>query len=307
MTTKKIALENMNWDDLRIFMAVVRAGSISIAARQLKVDHSTVSRHITRLELCLGGALFKRRRTGLEPTDLATGILPHVEVVEGGVVGLREKLRGNADDPVGPVRIAMMEGIGSLYLTRRLAPLAERYPGLIIELVTSPQQVNVSRREADIFVSFFEPSGQGMSYHCAGRFVLNLYGADAYFRAYGRPQSVDELDRHWFTGYLDDMIQLNAVRWLEEVIAEPRMRFRSNSMIAQMTAASAGLGLALLPRFAVEAESALEPVLEETVRVSRGLWLSVHHDLQYVERVKAVLNYLDERLRDDQPYLNGSS
>jgi len=305
MTTKKIAVENMNWDDLRIFVAVLRAGSISLAARQLKLDHSTVSRHITRLELCLGGALFERRRTGLAPTELAQGILPHVEAVEGGVVRLRETLCGSADQPSGPVRIAMMEGIGSLYLARRLAPVAAQHPDLRIELVTSSQQVNVSRREADIFVSFFEPSGRGMSYRRVGSFALSLYGAEAYFREHGRPSSVADLKRHWFTGYLEDMIQVDAVRWLEEVIAEPKMRFRSNSMIAQMTAASAGMGLVLLPRFSVENEPALEAVLEDQVRVTRGLWLSVHQVLQYSGRVKAVLRYLEDRLREDQPYLNG--
>jgi DNA-binding transcriptional LysR family regulator len=305
MTTKKISLENMNWDDLRIFVAVLRAGNISLAARQLKLDHSTVSRHITRLELCLGGALFERRRTGLAPTDMAEGILPHVEAVEGGVVRLREQIFGSADQPSGPVRIAMMEGIGSLYLARRLAPLAARHPELRIELVTSSQQVNVSRREADIFVSFFEPSGRGMSYRQIGKFALSLYGSEGYFREHGRPASATELERHWFTGYLEDMIQVDAVRWLEEVIAEPKMRFRSNSMIAQMAAASAGLGLVLLPRFSVENEPALEAVLEDEVRVTRELWVSVHHDLQFSSRVKAVVRYLEDRLREDQPYLNG--
>ncbi len=305
MTTKKIAVENMNWDDLRIFMAVLRVGNISLAARQLKLDHSTVSRHISRLELCLGGALFKRRRTGLTPTELAESILPHVEAVEGGVVQLREKICGSADQPSGPVRVAMMEGIGSLYMARRLAPIAVQHPDLRIELVTSAQQVNVSRREADVFISFFEPSGRGMSFHRVGSFALSLYGSQAYFREHGRPESVAELARHWFTGYLEDMIQVDAVRWLEEVIAEPRMRFRSNSMIAQMTAAASGLGLVLLPRFAVENEPALQPVLEREIRVTRGLWLSVHQDLQYSSRVKAVLRYLEARLREDQPYLNG--
>jgi DNA-binding transcriptional LysR family regulator len=305
MTTKKIAVEFMNWDDLRIFMSVIRAGNISLAARQLKLDHSTVSRHISRLELCLGGALFKRQRTGLAPTELALGILPHLEAVEGGMVRLRESISGGADQPSGPVRIAMMEGIGSLYLARRLAPVASTYPDLRIELVTSSQQVKVSRREADIFLSFFEPSGRGMSYRRVGSFALSLYGTGSYFREHGRPASVAELDRHWFTGYLEDMIQVDAVRWLEEVIAEPMMRFRSNSMIAQMSAASAGMGLALLPRFAVENEPSLEAVLEDEVRVTRGLWLSVHQDLQYSSRVKAVLAYLVDRLREDQPYLNG--
>jgi DNA-binding transcriptional LysR family regulator len=305
MTTKKIALERLDWDDLRVFVAVARLGSLTEAARALKLDHSTVSRRLAQLELCLGGALFERQRSGLRPTELAATVLPHVETVESGVIRLREALTGGADEPSGTVRIAMMEGIGSLYLARRLLPLAKRFPLLQLELVTSARQVNVSRREADIFISFFEVTGRRMRCERAGSFTLSLYGSDPYFMEFGEPASVAELKNHWFTGYLEDMIQVSTVRWLEEVIAEPRMFFRSNSMIAQMTAAAAGAGLVLLPRFAVEKEIALRPVLEREVVVRRDIWLSIHDDLQYASRVKAVMQYLKELLHQDQAYLNG--
>jgi DNA-binding transcriptional LysR family regulator len=305
MTTKKIALGDLDWDDLRVFLAIARVGSLTEAARALKLDHSTVSRRLSQLEMCLGGALFERHRSGLKPTELAATILPHVETAERGVIGLRETLTGGADEPSGTVRIAMMEGIGSLYLARLLLPLMKRYPLLKLELVTSARQVNVSRREADLFLSFFEVTGPRMRCERAGSFTLSLYGSDAYFRELGEPASVDDLKNHRFTGYLEDMIQVSTVRWLEEVIAEPQMFFRSNSMIAQMTAAASGAGLVLLPRFAVEKEPALRPVLEREVVVHRDIFLSVHEDLQYATRIKAVVSYLKELLEADRSYLNG--
>lgn len=306
MTIKKIALGDMNWDDLRIFMAVVRAGNLSQAARTLRLDHSTVSRRIAQLELCVGGALFQRHRSGLQATELARAVLPYAEAVEGGVVGMREALTGGDDAPSGTVRIAMMEGIGSLYLARRLPPLTKRYPNLKIELLTSPQHVNVSRREADIFLSFFEPSGRFMHCECVGSFALSLYASDSYLKAFGEPMSVSELEHHRFAGYLEDMIQLSTVRWLDEVISDPQVAFRSNSMIAQMAAAAGGAGLVLLPRFAVEREPALRPVLENEVVVRRDIWLSVHHDLQYTSRVRVVIDYLQAQLDADRAYLNGA-
>lgn len=306
MTVKKIALGDMDWDDLRVFVAVARAGNLSQAARTLRLDHSTVSRRIAQLEFCVGGALFQRHRAGLQATALARTILPYAEAVEGGIVGLQEALRGGDDVPSGVVRLATMEGIGSLYLARRLPPLIERHPALRVELLTSPQQVNVSRREADIFLSFFEPSGRFLHCERAGSFALSLYASQAYLQARGEPASAADLRHHHFAGYLEDLIQLSTVRWLDEVIAEPNVVFRSNSMISQMAAAAGGAGLVLLPRFAVAHEPDLRPVLEREVVVRRDIWLSVHHDLQYTRRVRVVMDYLAALFEADAAYLNGT-
>ncbi len=305
MSIKKIPLDDMAWDDLRVFLAIARSGSLSQAARQMKLDHSTVSRRLAQLELCLGGALFERQRNGLKRTELGERIVAHVETMEGGVIALREALGSDNQEPAGVVRVAMMEGIGSLYLARRLAPFVERHPKIHIELVTSAQLVNVSRREADIFLSFFKPAGRGLSCTLAGSFVLSLYGAQAYFDRHGEPQSVADLVNHRFVGYVDDLIQVDTVRWLDEVIAAPAIALHSNSMIAQMTAAASGAGLVLLPRFSVQKEDQLRPVLERVVAVKRELWLNVHHDLQYSGRVRVVTDYLRDLLLRDQDYLNG--
>jgi DNA-binding transcriptional LysR family regulator len=306
MAVKKIGLGDMDWDDLRVFVAVARAGNLSQAARLLRLDHSTVSRRIAQLEFCVGGALFQRHRSGFQPTDLARTILPFAEAVEGGVIGLQDALEGGDDAPSGVVRLATMEGIGSLYLARRLPPLMARHPALRLELLTSPQQIDVSRREADIFLSFFEPSGRFLHCERAGSFVLSLYASPAYLQACGEPASPADLSGHRFVGYLEDLIQLSTVRWLDEVITEPNVAFRSNSMIAQMAAAAGGAGLVLLPRFAVEHEPGLRPVLEREVVVRRGIWLSAHHDLQYTRRVRVVMNFLAALFAADDAYLNGA-
>lgn len=306
MTLKKIRLEELDWDDLKIFLAVARAGNLSQAAKQMRLDHSTVSRRIAQLELCLGGPLFERRREGLRGTPLSDRILGHVEAMESGVLALRENMGGATREPAGMVRVAMMEGIGSMYIARRLTPLSEQFPLLRVELITSAQLVNVSRREADIFLSFFKPSGRGLNCDQIGTFSLSLYGSQRYFDRYGEPISVTDLSHHRFVGYVDDLLQVDAVRWLDEVITTPTFSFYSNSMLAQMAAASAGQGLVLLPRFAVVKEDELRPILVHEVVVKRELWLSVHLDLQHSTRIKAVLQYLKDLIRDDQAYLNGA-
>jgi DNA-binding transcriptional LysR family regulator len=305
MTLKMVRLEDLDWDDLRIFLAVARAGNLSQAAKQIKLDHSTVSRRIAQLELCLGSPLFERRREGLRCTPFADRILQNVEAMEGSAIALRENLGGTGKEPAGTVRLAMMEGIGSQYVARRLVGLLRLYPMLKVELITSAQLVNVNRREADIFISFFKPSGRGLNTELIGTFALNLYGSQGYFDRYGMPASVIDLAQHQFVGYVDDLIQVDAVRWLDEVIANPDFSFFSNSMLAQMAAASAGQGLVLLPRFAVAKEFDLIPILVDQVKVSRELWLSVHVDLQYSNRIRSVQKYLKVMIAEDQAYLNG--
>lgn len=300
MGIKKIPIEELDWDDLKFFLAVVRSGNLSQAAKSIHVDHSTISRRISRLELCLGGALFERRKDGLQSTPLADRILPQAEAMECGVVALRESLTGSSNaEPVGSVRLAMMEGIGSLFISRNLLKLADLYPDLRIELVTSPQLINVNRREADIFLSFFKPIGRGMESEQVGGFSLSLYGSQTYFNKKGCPSNIEDLMGHNFLSYIEDLIQVDTVRWLDEVIENPNVVFTSNSMLAQMNCAASGLGLVLLPQFAVVNEKSLVPIMPELIEVKRSLWLSVHADLRYSNRINTVFNYLKKLIASE--------
>lgn len=299
--------QNLDWDDLRIFLAVTRHGSLSGAAKHLKVDHSTVSRRISQLEYEVGGSLFERHHAGLRLNELGGVVQKHAESVEGSIIRLREEVAGPRGGQGGTVRVAMMEGIASLYLSRRLGLLRESHPQIDLELVTSAQHVQVSRREADIFLSFFKAPGRGIQSERIGEFGLGLFAAPSYLDKRGTPESLDELSGHNFVSYIDDLLQLDAVRWLDEVIREPRLTMTSNSMIAQMVAAAGGLGLVLLPYFAVENEPKLVRVLDGQVRVQREVWMNLHQDLQYVPRVRAVAEFLKALLAADAAYLAGTA
>ena len=304
MTIKKVALRDLDWDDMRVFLALSRLGNLSRAAGHLHLDHSTISRRIAQLELSLGGALFERHRTGFKPTELARSVETHAPAMEAAMIGLRATLGAEAREPSGQVRVAMMEGIGSMYVARKLVPLVVRYPNLKVELVTSAQHVHVTRREADIFLSFFKPEGSSLHTQSAGKFSLYLYGSKAYFDRCGVPASRADLAEHWFCSYIDDLVQLDAVRWLDEVIAHPRLAFQSSSMLAQMTAAASGIGLVLLPRFSVVKEDDLQPVLADSIFVQREIWVSAHHDLRYSTRIRTVIDYLVHVLTEGQNWLN---
>ena len=199
----------------------------------------------------------------------------------------------------------MMEGIGSLYLAPRLHALQSAHPLVTLELVTSAHPFNLSRREADLFLSFFKPSGRGLWVRKIGEFELSLYASPAYLKQYGIPASVDDLQEHCFVDYIDDLVAIDAVRWLSDVIKSPRVVFHSNSMIAQQHAAIGGLGLVLLPSFAAAGERRLQKIVIKGVSVKREVWLSVHRDLQDVPRIRVLTKFLSDLVAADQDFLLG--
>ena len=293
------AFNSPDWDDLKVFLHAARGGSLGSAAKRLRVDQSTVSRRIARLESTLGIALFERLPSGLKVTEAGDRLLCHAERIESAFIAIREDVQGGDSQTAGRVRLATMEGIASLYLAERLARLHRMHPNLTVELLTSPQTVSVNRREADLFLSFFRPSGQGMVSERIGCFQLGLYGSQSYLDRNGTPENASDLGRHSFITYIDDLIQLESVRWLDDIIKNPTVGFHSNSMIAQMNAAAGGLGLVLLPSFAVSTRPDLVPVLREKMSTTRELWINVHSDLRFVPRIRAVSNFLKSIFKAD--------
>ncbi|MBB4008266.1 LysR family transcriptional regulator [Allorhizobium taibaishanense] len=295
------AIDHLDWDDLKLFLVVVRCKSVTGAARTLKVSHSTVSRRLARLEYTVGSALVERTKDGLLLTPAGLVTMRRAEEIENGVNALRSDV-GNRDEVRGTVRLATMEGIATLYLTERLIELRYRYPELEIELVTSPQTVRVARREADLFLSFFKPSGTSLDSQMIGRFRTGLFASKTYLERNGVPSNVADLSHHLFVGYIEELVQLESVLWLDELVAAPKIVFSSNSMMSQMFAASAGAGIVALPEFARSPNLGLVPVLEELIG-EREIWMSAHHDLAHLPRVRAVKQFVKELLRRDEQRL----
>lgn len=296
-------LDHLDWDDLKLFLRAVRSKSVTGASRLLGISHSTVSRRLSKLEYAVGAALFERSRDGLILTNTGMIVLRRAEEIELGVNSLRADMSGRSEVS-GTVRLATMEGIASLYLSSRLNTLRKRFPDLHLELITSPQTVRVARREADLFLSFFKPQGTALVSECIGGFATRLYASSSYLEKFGIPEGKGDLENHQFVGYIEELVQVEAVRWLEEFVTTPNLVFTSNSMIAQMFAASGGVGIVALPEFALQIGIGLLNVLPE-LRGHRDLWLSVHQDMANRSRIRAVSRFLKELMTADDAKLEG--
>ena len=296
-------LDHLDWDDLKLFLRAVRSKSMTGASRILGVSHSTVSRRLSRLEYAVGAGLFERTRDGLVLTTVGMTVLRRAEEIELGVNSLRSDMSSQSEVS-GTVRLATMEGIASLYLASQLTRLTSKYPDLVLELITSPQTVRVARREADLFLSFFKPQGKALVGECIGRFATRLYASPSYLEKYGIPEGKEDLQRHHFVGYIEELVQLEAVRWLEDFIPSPNLAFASNSMIAQMFAASGGAGIVALPEFALRVNTGLINVLPD-LQGHRDVWLSVHQDMANLSRIRVVSRFLKELMTSDEAKLGG--
>jgi len=294
-------LNRLSWDDLRIFLSVARAGNLSKAGRALTMDHATVGRRVSALEFALGTPVFERDRTGYRLNAQGRDMLTFVEAIEANVLALGDTLDADHPDLTGHVRIATMEGIASLYLSEQCVELKRQHPSIAIELVTSAHDVRISHREADIFLGFFEPLGANLDIRRIGQFPLHLYAHAVYLRESGTPKSVKDLRKHRFVGYIPDLIQLDAVRWLDDVIVNPSVGFFSSSMLAQMFAAASGAGIVMLPAFARAERFGLVRILDGQIDVRRDVWLSSHQYLQRVPRMRKVATFLAEIMERDYP------
>jgi DNA-binding transcriptional LysR family regulator len=293
-----------NWDDIIFFLEVVRARNLVRAGQRLKVDHTTVSRRVRELERSLNAVLFKRSKSGFSLTETGMRLLQFAEGMENNANAIIETVVGTAD-AAGAVRVASMEGIGSMYLTTCLAEFQKAYPSIQVELITDTRLLDMTRREADIFISFFKPKGRRLSVKKIGEFKIFLYAATSYLKDHKAPTDLKDLESHNFVDFIDEHIHIKENRWLSDILRPAHVAFRSTSLVSQYMAVSSGVGIAMLPSFVAAQNDDLTPVLPNYFSI-RDIWMSVHEDMLHIGRIKAVMSFLEKRIAADSGYLKSA-
>jgi DNA-binding transcriptional LysR family regulator len=175
----------LDWDNVRVFLAVARGGQFVAAAKRLKLDHATVSRRIAALEATVGAKLFDRRTTGAKLTGAGERFIGAAEQMESAFLHAQGEISGVDLELSGDVRIGAPDGFSTYYLTAALRDFAERHPGVRLQLMPLPQLTPLARREVDVVVGLDKPE--------AGRFVarkltdytLGIYASAAYLKRNG--------------------------------------------------------------------------------------------------------------------------
>jgi DNA-binding transcriptional LysR family regulator len=288
------------WTDLRFFLELARAGTLSGASRRLVVEHTTVSRRIDRLEAQLGATLFDRSREGYELTEMGQALLPHAEAMEGAALAAAEQMGGEVAAQ-GIVRLGVPEVFGVKVVVPLLARLLATYPDLSIDLLALPSFANLANREADLGVMLDPPSTGRYVVTRLASFRFYLYGSPFYLARHAPIRSQADLTGHDFVDYVQDRLASRELSYLNELGFTPRRRMCCSGMSAQIEAAAAGLGLMLAPPYAVPEEGRLVRVLGG-FSAERSYWLAAPTDLYRLQRVRAVWNLLREHA-DANPQL----
>jgi DNA-binding transcriptional LysR family regulator len=284
-----------NWDDYRFFLAVARAGRITVAARTLGADHSTVSRRIHALEQALGATLFERSPRGYVMTPQGSQLLSVAEAIESATLVGQAEVSGSAHAYTGSVRVATPEAFGSYFLGRQAPKLLDNHPGLTIQIVAMPSLFSLARREADIAISLSRPTKGRLHARKLTDYHLGLYAAPEYLERRPPIEHVSQLEEHTFIGY-DEPAPYAEVNYLAEIPGRIKPRLTSVNLFTQLMATMAGHGLCVLPHFVAGHRTDLRAVLPADICITRSYWLTVHSDMRRLGRVRLVTDFIAEQI-----------
>lgn len=288
----------MDWDDIRHFLAVARAGSTLAAARRIGVSQTTVARRVAALEARLDCILFERRQAGYALTEAGVALMPHALAMETAALALHSAAGALGRTVSGTVRLTASSLIAVTLLPMLLRDFHDAHPDVRIELDTGDELRDLAAGEADVAVRLAtQPSGGGL----VGRRVADdhwaVYCSHDYAAAHGKPGRRAELRGHAFVGGGEPKVWDMYRTWLVENHLEDAVAVQYNSSAGLLSAVRAGTGLAALPCLVADRDPDLIRCLPPSPNVPRrGLWLLTHERLRHVPRVRAVLDFLAPRL-----------
>jgi len=266
----------MNWDDLRVFLAVARAEGLSGAARGLRLDPATAGRRIARLERSLGAVLFAKSPQGYALTEAGLRLVPRAEAAEAALAeGQAETTGAGGERLSGTIRIGAPDGCANYLLPQVCAAIGATHPDLDLQILALPRVVNLSRREADLAITVSQPATQRLRAEKLSDYHLSLAASRAWLATHGAPDSPEALKGARMIGYIPDMIFDAELDYLAQ-LGVTRVPLASNAVSVQLNLARAGAGLAIVHDFALPAAPELVRVLPGAVRLTRSFWLVTH-------------------------------
>jgi DNA-binding transcriptional LysR family regulator len=289
------------WDDVRVFLAVARSGSLSAAAEALSLGIATVSRRIERLEAALGQPLFLRHHTGYRLTEDGSALVERAEAMEAVARSLDAALPG-PPEVSGTVRLATAENLATALILPALPRLRLAHPRLVLDITTDIATVNLHRRDADIALRMVKPDRGHVSLQRLGTLGYGLYASLAYLERRGAG-SVD-LERDEIIAWADSHGHLPAAQWIERGLRGRAPAVIATSLTVQVAACASGLGLAVLPHLLATPRGLV--CLDGDLGIDQAIWLVTQSDLVSSRRVQVVADFLREIVDAARDLLEGT-
>ncbi|MBY8861386.1 LysR family transcriptional regulator [Nocardia sp. CA2R105] len=279
-------------DDLTVFLEVARRGRLVEAAKHLRINHTTVGRHLTRLERAVGQRLFDRHVDGWTVTAAGTRLMVHAEGVEASLLAAREECFSQGSKLSGRVRVIAPDGLGIYLLLPGLGAMQSTHPSLVVEIVTANRHATLAPREFDVAITIERPQARAVELRKLTDYTLSFYATPRYLESHDEIVDLGDLYRHSLIWYLDEALDLTTFNLLHDLLPDIEPTIQTNNIAGQIEAAKAGLGIAFLPTFIGDDISGLRRLKVESNTV-RSYWLSVPRDLRRIARVRVVCDYIE--------------
>jgi len=301
-------MQAMHWDDLQFFLSLARSGLLTVAARQLDVDATTVGRRIRRLERSLGGqTLFVQGRDGHVLTEAGRRLLTRVETIEREAEAIASGGdRATGEDVRGRLRVSASEGFGTWLVAHHLREFAAAHPHLTVDLAANSGFLDPSRREADVAILLARPQRGPLITKKLTDYRLRLYASQNYLAERGPILSNADLPVDAMIGYVPDLLYSPELNYIDELGPGIEARLRSSSINAQYRMIASGAGVGVLPCFIGDRDNHLAPVLPD-LTITRSFWLVTHQDSRHLPRNALFVEWLSSLVQRQRFRLLGES
>ena len=296
----------LNWDHMRVFLAVARHRSLSAAARHLKVTQPTVGRRLSQLEETLSARLFDRLPDGFVQTAAGAKLLPIAEDMERAAEALERRQATLADQVSGTVRLSLFE-TPAQFLTDHLTDLRKRLPEIEIEISMAHINANLSKREADLVDRECLPDSRELIARKLGVLSYAVYGAQNYVDVNPQAHGQERYTDCSWVSFDDDHTYLAGQSWMHEQRGGQKASIRVNNGLVLHEAVRKDVGLGVLPCFVGDADTALVHVTPPLHGVESDMHIIVHPDLRQLPNVRAVMDEVIRLFKREAPRLAGET
>lgn len=292
----------LNWDDLRVVLAIAETGTISGAAAVLRLSHPTLSRRLRLIEQRLGACLFDRTPGSCRPTEAGTEIRTLANRIRADVVALEGRIAGRDQSPHGPVRLTAPDAVSEYLLPGMLAKICRETPQLTIELAVSNQVLSLAQRSADMALRVTDAPDPALRGRRVGTVAMAVYAEKSLAAAL----PMDGFAGHPWVGYDEGLACTKPGAWIVANVPNTCIRFRANTLPSAAQAVRSGIGLGILPCFVGGSIPELVRVEPPIPSLQSSLWLLVHPDIARVPRMRSARDALARLLKAATPLLSGT-
>lgn len=290
---------DFNWALVKSFVAVLDAGSLMAAARQLGAQQPTLSRHVAELEAQLGAPLFERTGRGVTPTAAALAIADAARQMQGGAATLQRALAQRAAASSGTVRITTSQVAASYLLPAVLARLQQAEPGIAVELVASNELSNLLRREADIAVRMVRPAQASLVARKLGDIPIVVAAHRSYLQRHGAPREPRDLLQHRLIGYDRDPTIVRGFAAMGLPLTREHFQLRTDDHLAYGRLVAAGAGIGFVAAYNLRHWRGVVPLLPMLQVPPLPCWLAVHREIRGGPVVRRVYDFLAHELPNE--------